>query len=334
MLGVGLIGAGLQGERRVIALMGSKKAKLVLIADKDLSRARKLAGRSGCKATDDWREVLKASNVDLVLVCTPNVYHARMSIAAMKSGRHVLCEKPLARSVQEGKQMVAAAREYSVALKCGFNLRYHPAVAKALEWKARDKLGRIMFVRCTHGICGRPDYERDWRMNRKASGGGQLMDQGMHVLDLCRLFCGKFDQVKGWVGTFFWNVTVEDNAFALMRTRERVVAEFHVSWTEWKNVFSLEVFGTEGAAVVRGLGGSYGDESLSFISRPLGSQPFTEVSYAFRGDDGSWKDELLELVSMIDRGDIMKADGSEGLEALRLADAIYKSSSTGRTIRV
>jgi len=276
--------------------------------------------------------VVKASNIELVLVCTPNVYHAPMSIAAMKSGKHVLCEKPLARTVQEGERMVAASHKYSVALKCGFNLRYHPAIARALKWKAKDKLGRIMFVRCTHGICGRRDYDRNWRMNRKTSGGGQLMDQGMHVIDLCRLFCGEFNQVKGLVGTFFWNVTVEDNAFALLRTREKVVAEFHVSWTEWKNVFSFEVFGTEGAAVVRGLGGSYGDESLSFVARPLGSRPFTEVSYAFRGDDESWKNELFDLVSMIDEGDIVRTDGSDGLEALRLADAIYRSSSTGRTI--
>lgn len=334
MLGVGLIGAGLQGERRADALSGSKEAKLVLIADKDLSKARRLATRFGCKATDDWHEVLKTSNIDLVLVCTPNVYHAPMSIAAMKSGRHVLCEKPLARNVREGMKMVAASREHSVALKCGFNLRYHPAIARALEWKGREKLGRIMFVRCTHGICGRPGYERDWRMNRKASGGGQLMDQGMHVLDLCRLFCGKFDQVKGYVGTYFWNVTVEDNAFALLRTRGRIVAQLHVSWTEWKNMFSFEVFGTEGAAIVRGLGGSYGDESLSFVARPLGSRPFTEASYAFRKGDRSWEDELLDLVSMINRDDIEKVDGSDGLEALRLANAIYQSSLTGRTITV
>lgn len=330
---VGLIGAGLQGERRATALMGSKTAKLALIADKDFKKAERLAGRVGCDATDSWREVLKASKIELVLVCTPNVYHAPMSIAAMRTGKNVFCEKPLARTVREGEKMVLASRKYSVALSCGFNLRYHPAIKRALKWKLEGKLGRIMFVRSVYGICGRADYQNDWRMSGKVSGGGQLLDQGMHVLDLCNLFCGKFREVKGWVATSFWKIPVEDNAFALLRSVEGSIANLHVSWTQWKNLFSFEVFGTKAAAIVQGLGGSYGDERLVFLRRPSNSEPFTETCTEYRGEDRSYKNELVQIIRSLRAGK-SSDHGGPGLEALRLAHAIYQSSLNGQTVKL
>lgn len=334
VIGIGIVGAGLQGQRRAQALEHLRDTRLVLVADVVMSRARDLSITAGCNATDDWHDVIDNEDIDLVIVCTPNSSHAEISIAAMKAGKHVLCEKPLARTVEEAQDMVNIARQSGVSLKCGFNLRHHPAVKQALKWKRDGLIGRPMFIRSVYGICGRTGYTSDWRMRIDTAGGGQLMDQGMHVLDLCRIFAGNFAEVRGLVATTFWDIPVEDNAFALMKSKDGTIASFHVSWTLWKNTFSFEIFGTEGAAVVNGLGGSYGDESVALVKKPKASEPFSERHLEFRGLDKSWEVELAEMISSLNDKNAARDDGSDGLEALRLAHAIYTSAKTGQTVKL
>ncbi len=328
-----MVGAGLQGQRRASALSCIANAKLTLIADTDVTRAQSLAKQYQCDATGDWRDVLDDSST-LVLVCTPTSSHSEICMAAMKTRKHVLCEKPLGKTLEEAERLVDASRRYRVNLKCGFNLRYHPAVAQAIHWKKEGKLGRLMFIKSTYGICGRENYEKDWRMNPKISGGGQLMDQGLHVLDLCRLFAGEFKEVNGWISTAFWDVDVEDNAFGLMRTQDLMVASFHASWTMWKNTFSFEVFGSDGAASIYGLGGSYGDERASFLKRSTDVEPFSEMSFEYRREDNSFQLELEEVIRRIATDVKPKYDGTDGLETQRLAVALYESARIGQTIKL
>jgi predicted dehydrogenase len=164
-------------------------------------------------------------------------------------------------------------------------------------------------------------------MNPRISGGGELMDQGMHVIDLCRWFMGEFNQVFGMTTTSFWNTApVEDNAFALLHTERGQIASFHVSWTQWKNLFSFELLGKDGYIIIEGLGGSYGTER-AILGRRAFLKPFREVTIEFRGEDQSWDEEWKEFSSAIKENREPLGNGKDGLEALRLAQAIYESAA-------
>ncbi|HEY4685821.1 MAG TPA: Gfo/Idh/MocA family oxidoreductase, partial [Dehalococcoidia bacterium] len=180
-MNVALVGAGLQGRRRAAALRPGDR--LVAVADVDLPAAESLAREHGCAAAARWQDIVAAPDAEAVLVCTPPHLHAAVSVAAMEGGRHVLCEKPLGRTPAEAQAIVEAAAGNGVKLKCGFNHRYFPAIRQAKAWCCQGAIGELLFVRCRYGIGGRPGYETEWRAQPELSGGGELMDQGLHALD-------------------------------------------------------------------------------------------------------------------------------------------------------
>jgi len=330
---VGLIGAGLQGKRRAQALQGFDAAELVIVADADWARAKLLTDEIGCLPASDWEEVIARKDIEAIIICTPPHLQAPMCVAALKQGKHVFCEKPMARTVKEAREVVKVAEENGLILKCGFNLRHHPAISQAKRWVEAGTIGELMFIRCRYGIGGRPGYEKDWRMNLEISGGGEMMDQGMHTLDLARWFLGDFESVFGSLQTGFWNSRVEDNAFAILRTNKGQTASIHVSWTQWKNLFSFEVFGKDGYIIIEGLGGSYGTEKLIMGKKAL-EKPFKEETTEFRGADLSWREEWQEFVTAIRENREPLGSGYDGLKALRLAHAVYDSASKGCTVEV
>jgi len=328
---MGLIGAGLQAQRRARALKG---AELAIIAAADWDEAKRLADEVGCQATANWQEVVAKADVEVVIVCTPPHLHAPISIAAMKAGKHVLCEKPLARVLEEAEEMVSVARETRMKLKCGFNLRHHRGIHQAREWLDQGAIGDPGFIRCRYGICGRPGYEKDWRADREIAGGGQLMDQGMHILDLSRWFMGEFREAFGFLSTQFWDIApLEDNAFALLRTEKGQVASLHASWTQWKNLFSFELFGQDGYIIVEGLGGSYGTERAILGKRAF-LEPFREETIEFRGEDPSLSEEWQEFVAAIAEDREPLGNGYDGLQALKLAYAVYESAEKGCVVKL
>ena len=328
---VAIVGAGLQGRRRARALKAVDGSELVLIADVSQDAAAALAADTGSLAASRWEDVVSRDDVDAAIICTPPDLHAEIAIAAMKSGKHVLCEKPLARNVDEGREMVKVAQEAGVTLKCGFNLRYHPAIRQAHQWYEDGDIGEIDWMRCRYGIGGRPGYDQEWRAQADVSGGGQLMDQGVHALDLFRWFAGDFVEVFGFMATRFWDVApLEDNAFALLRTAKGQVASLHASWTQWKPLFSLEVFGHDGYVTVEGLGGAYGTERATLGRRDF-EAPFGEEVIEFRREDRSWEAEWQEFVSAIREGREPSANGDDGLAAIELAQGIYESARSGKT---
>jgi predicted dehydrogenase len=329
---VGLIGAGRQGWRRARAAAELQDTELVIVADIDSNAAKLLAKEMGCEATNRWEDVIARNDLQAVIVCVPNHLHAPISIAALKERKHVFCEKPLAREPREAKQIVDTARQMGVKLKTGFTLRHHPAIRQAREWFDGGLIGSLMFLRCTYGVCGRPDYDREWRAKEELSGGGELVDQGVHVLDLFRWFAGDFVQVVGFTSVGFWEIgPLEDNAFGLLRTRTGQIASMHVSWTQWKNLFSFEIFGKDGYITVEGLGGSYGVERAKLGKRSF-TEPFKEECIEFRGEDRSWLEEWREFVAAIRENREPLGNGSDGLESLKLAHAIYESAREGRVI--
>ena len=324
---VGLIGAGLQGRRRAPAIQSFLGTELVVIsADyKESAQSAALAKNFGCESTVGWEQVVKRSDLDAVVICTPPHLHAKIGIAAMESGKHVLCEKPLTRTIEEAEAMVNAAKANNVKLKCGFNHRYHPAIIEAKNLLDQGKIGEPSFVRCRYGIGGRPGYEKEWRANPEIAGGGELMDQGMHAIDLSRCFLGEFTEVCGLMANYLSNsASVEDNGFVLLRTKTGKIASIHASLTQWKNLFSFEVFGSDGYVIAEGLGGSYGNERLVFGRRDF-SKPFTEEIVEFRGEDRSWLEEWKEFVACIKEDREPSGNGYDGLIAMRVVKAAYES---------
>jgi predicted dehydrogenase len=340
---VAIIGCGLIGNKRALSIervfesASVSPCKIVQFCDLDLCRARALASRHQADAGSDWEQTVQRSDLDIVVVATVNMHLAPIAIAALRSGKHVLCEKPLGRNFVEAGQIVLAAQESGCTLKTGFNYRHHPAIAKAKSLADSGELGRLHFLRCRFGHGGRPGYDKEWRADRELCGGGELLDQGVHVVDLFRWFMGDFEEAFGYVSTVFWNMPVEDNAFALFRTGDRRIASMHTSWTQWKNIFSFEVFGELGYLVVDGLGGSYGPETLTIGKRRTsvdleGRMEFTggapkEEKVMFCGPDLSWDAEWLEFISAIEHGREPVGSGWDGLEANRMLEAVYLSAS-------
>jgi predicted dehydrogenase len=331
---VGIVGCGLIGKRRAAVVKAAAHEDLIVVADVERARAQAVAGEMYCEATTDWRNVVARRDLDAVVVSATNDWLACITVAALEKGKHVLCEKPPGRNAEEARRMMEAARAGGRILKFGFNHRHHKAVCKARELLDQGSVGEPLFIRCRYGHGGRPGYEKEWRANPEVSGGGELLDQGIHAIDLFRWFLGDFHEVFGCTGTWFWNVPVEDNAFAIFRTRRGQVASLHASWTQWKNLFSFEVFGRDGYLIVEGLGGSYGPERLTWGRRRPESGPPDEERFEFPGPDTSWEAEWWEFVSAIRENREPLANGCDGWQAMRMVEAAYESARIGQIVRL
>jgi len=352
-LNVAIVGCGLIGKKRAQVLAADPESRLCAAADPDMACAEALRteicghkeGRDGPAwpaVCADWRETLARAKPDAVIIATPNKFSAAIATGAAALGMHVLCEKPLGRNISESKEMAAAAERHHVVLKTGFNHRHHPAVYKARELAASGAIGPVYFIRCVYGHGGRPGYEKEWRASRDVCGGGEMLDQGVHVVDLFRWFLGEFDEAYGIAPTFYWNMEVEDNAFALFRTAKGQVAQMHTSWTQWKNRFAFEIYGEAGYLIVNGLGGSYGTETLTIGKRPikrnsapiyLGGVP-EEETIVFDWPDQSWELEWKEFKAAIREKREPLGSGRDGLEANRMIAAVYLSAKENRPVKL
>lgn len=329
---IGIVGCGLIGHRR--ALVAQKAGdEVLLVADLQPAVVAKTAASLHTEGTQDWQKVTNHPQIDAVVVSTFNKNLLPVTLDALENGKHVICEKPLGRNAGEAKAMVQAAARCNRILKVGFNHRHHPALFKAHELAQSGKIGPLMGIRATYGHGGRPGYDQEWRANADLAGGGELLDQGVHIVDLCRWFLGEFVQVSGMLGTWFWQVApLEDNGFALLRTAAGQIATIHTSWTQWKNLFRFEIFGRDGYLLVEGLGGSYGVERLTLgIRRPESGPPDQEI-WEFPGPDISWQDEWEEFKAAVREKRQPLGNGHDGYQAARLIDAIYESAKTGRVM--
>jgi predicted dehydrogenase len=323
-MNVAIVGCGLIGHKRAQAL---NPARLVACADKALDRAAALARLyPGAVALADWREAVASPDVDIVVVATTNNALAPITLAAVQAGKHVLVEKPAARTQAELAPVMEAARHANVRVRVGFNHRYHPALLQARAIFETGVLGELMFVRGRYGHGGRLGYDQEWRADPALSGGGELLDQGVHLTDLARWFLGDFSQVTGYAHTYFWQMPVDDNAFLLLRTADEKVAFLHVSCTEWKNLFSFEVYGRDAKLHIEGLGGSYGVERLAWYKMlPEMGPPDTTIWEYPRGD-ASWQVEFQEFLEDIRLGRAPAADLNAAYAALGIVDQIYRKS--------
>jgi predicted dehydrogenase len=321
-LGVAVVGAGLVGSRR--AACAADQSRLEVVADVDEARASELARRHGARHTTQWEAVITDPAVDVVAVCTSNKFLAPITIAALRAGKHVLCEKPMGRNAAEAAEIAAAAHAARGVLKVGFTLRFHPAIRQAHDLCAQGEFGPLYFIHAIYGHGGRPGYEQEWRGNPELAGGGELLDQGVHLLDLSRWFLGDLNVVAAITPRWHWEVApLEDNAFVLLRGLGGQVASLHTSWTMWKNRFSFEVLGRDGYARIDGLGASYSVETLTVgRKRTVGGVPQETVT-TFNEPDPSWEADWLDLIACIEQQRSPEVDADEGLAVMRLVDDVY-----------
>ncbi len=321
---VAIIGCGLIGAKRAKALGDST---LVACCDARSDRTEALARAYGATSDSDWRNVIGREDVDIVIVATTNESLAPIALAAIEGGKHVLVEKPGARSVGEIEPLIAAAKVRDVRVRVGFNHRYHPALQKARELIDDGSCGELMFVRGRYGHGGRIGYDKEWRADPVLAGGGELIDQGVHVIDLARWFLGDFTRVEGYAGTYFWQMPVDDNAFLLLRTEKNLAAFLHVSCTEWKNLFSFEIYGRTGKLAIDGLGGSYGVERLTYYRMLPEMGPPETTSWEYPRGDDSWGLEFREFLDDIERKRTPSAGLAEARAALDVVRKIYEASA-------
>ncbi|MFH1620224.1 MAG: Gfo/Idh/MocA family oxidoreductase [bacterium] len=320
-MNVAILGCGFIGEKRARSLLGHR---LVAVADTDLQRARKVAQLGKCPAVyADWKEAAAHPDADIVIVATTNAWLTPAGQYALEHGKHVLVEKPGARSAQELKPFLELARKAGRKVKVGFNLRCHPAMLKAREIIDSGMLGDLMFVRGRYGHGGRIGYDREWRSDKAVSGGGELLDQGVHLIDLARWYLGDFNSVAGWAPTYYWDMSVDDNGFMALRTVRGQMAWLHASCTEWKNMFCLEIYGRTGKLQIDGLGGSYGVERLSFYRMLPEMGPPETTIWEYPGEDKSWKTEFAAFVDSIKNDKPLCGDLEDAYKALSVAGEIY-----------
>jgi len=324
-MNVAIIGCGRVGQKRASSLAGSR---LVACADVLSTRAEALARTvSGAVSATDWRVVLERKNVDVVIVSATNDLLVKITLAAIAAGKHVLVEKPAARSVAELDPVIEMAERLKLLVRVGFNHRYHPALCKAKELCVSGAIGELMYIRGRYGHGGRVGYEKEWRANPEQSGGGELIDQGVHLIDLARWFLGDIVNVEGFASTFYWDMPVEDNGFMLLRSARQQVAFLHASCTEWKNLFSFEIFGRLGKLQIEGLGGSYGVERLIYYRMlpQMGQPEITSWEYPMR--DTSWDNEFADFLEDIRLQRRPSADLYDARAALQVVEHIYKISA-------
>src|SRR5580765_723933 len=213
---VGIVGCGLIGHKRAKAL---GEHTLVATADVDLTKAAQLAAlHPDCEPVPDWRSLVARSDIDAVIISTTNNSLALIAEAAVQAGKHVLIEKPAARNAKDLAPVVNRARNGHIVVKVGFNHRFHPAFLKARALVDEGAIGDLLYVRGRYGHGGRLGYDKEWRADPEIAGGGELLDQGVHLIDLTRWFLGDIAEVRGHVETFFWKMPVEDNGFVFLRT--------------------------------------------------------------------------------------------------------------------
>jgi predicted dehydrogenase len=321
---VGLIGCGLIGRKRANAMPGGQ---LVACADAVLGRACELSATvPGARAFDDWREMLSQTACEAVVVATPHNLLAEITAAAVECGCHVLVEKPGARFAREIERLEKLAHARGVQVRIGFNHRYHRGLRKAQELVRCGAVGELMFLRARYGHGGRIGYNREWRANPKLSGGGELIDQGAHLVDLARWFLGEFVAVQGFAHTFYWDMPVDDNAFMILRTADDKTAFLHASCTEWKNTFSFEIYGRDGKIDINGLGGSYGIERIAFYRMlPQMGPPETTI-WEYPMEDDSLAMEFASFVRDIRANSSSGPSVCDAIAVLRIIEQIYKIS--------
>ena len=326
---VGIAGFGVVGKRRANFIGKSKELEVVAVCDQTFKNSGNLA--DGTRYFSNYRELID-QDLEILFVCISNDMAAEVTIAGLESGFHVFCEKPPARNLTELEEVLNCESKYpNLRLKYGFNHRYHMSVKDALRIVNSGDMGSVLNLRGVYGKSQLVTFgkDHDWRTSRELAGGGILLDQGIHMVDLMRLFGGEFTEVHSMISNSFWNHDVEDNAYALMKTDKNVVAMLHSSATQWRHSFNLEITLETGMLILSGIlsgSKSYGNETLTIIKRTGDDRvdPFEE--FREYDTDPSWEDEIKDFAYAICHNlQIVDGNSSDAHKTMSLVYDIYCS---------
>lgn len=321
-IGVAFVGVGLIGQKRVRASRGIFQPRCLY--DLDESRARGVASQFGLDEARSLEQVLDRPDVELVIVATRHNELSPIALRCLEAGKHVLIEKPGGIAAAELRQLTQTASNRGKIVQVGYNHRFHPSVSRARDLIAERAFGNVLWVRGRYGHGGRIGYEKEWRTNPRESGGGELIDQGSHLIDLVRFLIGEVDLVFSHLPTVYWPTQVEDNAFLALRPHAGGMAWLHASWTEWKNLFNLEICFQRAKLDLHGLGGSYGTERLTLYEMSPEMGPPATTSWEWPFEDASWASELNDLSAKI-CGEFSRGASTE--DATRVLEIIGEAYS-------
>lgn len=322
---VGIIGFGLIGKKRAKSL--GPKAELVAYSDIiNIKKSILDQKKNKVKFFKNWKDLVKLKELDIIIISTVHNLLAPILLEACKYKKNILVEKPAAIHLKDLRRIIKLSKRYKNKVRVGYNHRFHSAIIKCKEIINKKLLGKLMFIKASYGHGGRIGYEKEWRMKSKISGGGELIDQGSHLIDLSMFFLGEVKQVSAKLENFFWKTNVDDNAFVTLKFRNNCISFLHASCTEWKNNFIFEIYGTRGKLKIEGKGGSYGRESLIFykMSKKMG---LPEVKrWIFEKKDNSWKKELNELYNDINYNRSPNPGLEQAYSVLKIIKNIYKTN--------
>lgn len=326
-LKAGIAGYGIVGKRRRQFIDLHPGLKTIAVCDQNYEVPETMS--DGVRAYSSYRHLLEEP-LDVLFVCLPNYLAAEVAIAGLEKGLHVFCEKPPGRNVQDVLRVRDVEKNHpKLVLKYGFNHRYHGSVQQALKIIRSGELGSVINLRGVYGKSKIIPFSGGWRSERRYAGGGVLLDQGIHMVDLMRLYCGDFVEIKSFVTNSFWNHDVEDNAYALMRNEHGQIAILHSTATQWQHRFVLEIALTDGYLELRGIlsgSKSYGEEQLIIGRRDesdMGTLKNETIKYL---EDNSWRDEIKEFADAIIGGNpIQSGTSADALATMQLVYGIYSS---------
>lgn len=323
-LKVGIAGYGVVGKRRRMFI--DQNPSLATVAVSDITFGSEGVMDDGVRFFPDYRSLF-TQGLDILFVSLPNHLAAQATIEGLNHGLHVFCEKPPGRTVEEIRQVIEAEKASPrLKLKYGFNHRYHNSVVEAKRVIESGEYGRVVNIRGIYGKSSVIPFSGGWRSERQYAGGGILLDQGIHMLDMIRYFAGDFEEIKSFVSNDYWKHDVEDNAYAIMRNSSGCVAMIHSTATQWQHRFRLEVTMQDALLELTGIlsgSKSYGEEQLTFVPRKdgsaVGSFMETRTSYL---EDNSWRDEVNEFADVIVND--KNVDSGTSYDALKVMELVYE----------
>jgi 1,5-anhydro-D-fructose reductase (1,5-anhydro-D-mannitol-forming) len=325
-MNIGIIGFGKMGQTRADAIKCSGRGEFMTVFDENTE-----TDFQGYSVATSHSEIINNPSIDAIFICTPIYLNKEMTIEGLKRGKHVFCEKPPAFTAQDVIEIMEIEAASGKKLMYGFNHRHHSSIKNMKSLISSGEYGKVLWMRGRYGKSVDKDFFKSWRAKKEFAGGGILLDQGIHMVDLFLYLGGKFDQVSSFVSNCYWKEDIEDNVFAILKnTKTGVVASLHSTMTQWRHLFSLEVFLSKGYMVLNGLRTSsktYGDEVLSIAKNRSTAPAATwedeeKITYH---EDKSWQSEVeLFFDSIEQKKDIKIGSSEDALNVMKTLDDIYK----------
>ena len=327
-LNVGIIGCGIIGFKRASSLIDGN---IIGCYDKKTNLSKKFSREFKCQNFQSIKKICQNKEIDVIFVCTYHNCLDKITLEALQNKKHVLVEKPAAISLKKLSNLKKnySKLKYKPLVHVGYNHRYHAAILLAKKLITNSQIGSLMYLRARYGHGGRKNYHKQWRMNKNISGGGELIDQGSHLIDLSRFFMGNFKNIYPVLRNFFWKNSskVEDNAFLTLSTKDKKIAFLHCSCTEWKNKFSFEIFGKKGKIEISGLGRSYGPETLTLYKMKKNMGVPSKKVWKFKEKDYSWRNEINIFFNEIKKKKRSSCGLNDSYQNMKIIDFCHRSKN-------